>query len=155
MKTEGENKLADINVIMSGDFADPSILKDGSGYYLTHSSNKNYPGLLIWYSKDLLHWTRVNRALIKDVGEVWAPELIKFKDLYYIYFSAGGGIYVITAHNPVGHWTDPVKIDGIDGIDPGHVVGPDGARYLYINEGRVVQLSPDGLSVKGKGRKSI
>lgn len=34
-------------VLMSGDYADPSILKDGDDYYMTHSPFHYKPGFLI------------------------------------------------------------------------------------------------------------
>jgi len=43
-----------INPIFAGDYADPSILRDGNTYYMVHSSFEYYPGLLIWKSNDLM-----------------------------------------------------------------------------------------------------
>ena len=48
-----------LNPILAGDHPDPSILKDGDDYYMTHSSFDAYPGLLIWHSKDLVNWAPV------------------------------------------------------------------------------------------------
>ena len=48
-----------VNPIFSGDYPDPSILVDGSDYYVVNSSFEYYPGLLIWHSKDLINWTPV------------------------------------------------------------------------------------------------
>ena len=33
-----------LNPVVAGDHADPSVLKDGTDYYLTHSSFDIYPG---------------------------------------------------------------------------------------------------------------
>jgi xylan 1,4-beta-xylosidase len=146
--TYAQNKS--INVVLHGDFADPTIVLTGDTYYMTHSSYDYYPGLLIWKSKDLQNWTPVTRALNTNVGNVWAPDFIKYKDKYYIYFPTDkGGNYVITADNPEGPWSEPIKID-VKGIDPGHIATPDGKRYLYVNDGRVVELTPDGLSKTGE-----
>ena len=41
----------------------------------------------------------------------------------------------------------------VNGIDPGHVADADGKRYLYLSEGKVVQLSDDGLSTVGEVKK--
>ena len=41
--------------------------------------------------------------------------------------------------------------DSIDGcIDPGHIVGEDGKRYLFVNGIRKVRLTDDGLATVGK-----
>ncbi|HEY4324374.1 MAG TPA: family 43 glycosylhydrolase, partial [Mucilaginibacter sp.] len=65
-----------LNPIFSGDYADPSIMRDGDDYYIVHSSFEYYPGLLIWHSKDLINWIPVTHALYKYVGSVWAPDLV-------------------------------------------------------------------------------
>ena len=75
-----------LNPIFAGDYPDPSILRDGDTYYIVHSSFEYYPGLMIWKSKDLINWTPVANALHKYLGSVWAPDLAKYKDKYYIYF---------------------------------------------------------------------
>jgi xylan 1,4-beta-xylosidase len=138
------------NPILAGDYPDPSVIRAGKDYYMTHSSFEYYPGLLIWHSTDLFHWERLTYALHKNVGSVWAPDLVKYKDSFYIYFPAGGKIWAVTSQSPAGPWSDPVDMNLEGFIDPGHVVGKDGTRYLYLSNGNIVQLNPDGLSVAGK-----
>ncbi|MGN6727430.1 MAG: family 43 glycosylhydrolase, partial [Tepidisphaeraceae bacterium] len=36
------------NPILAGDYADPSIIRVGDVYYMTHSSFPYGPGLLLW-----------------------------------------------------------------------------------------------------------
>src|SRR5690606_34189714 len=61
------------NPILGGDYPDPSIVRDGKDYYMTHSSFEYYPGLLVWHSTDLVNWERIAYALNQNVGSVWAP----------------------------------------------------------------------------------
>jgi len=136
------------NPIFAGDYPDPSILRDGNTFYMVHSSFEYYPGLLIWKSTDLINWTPVTSALHKYVGSVWAPDLVKYKNKFYIYFPASGTNYVIWADSINGTWSDPIELK-INYIDPGHVVGDDGKRYLYFSDGGYIQLTDDGLSVVG------
>jgi beta-xylosidase len=138
-----------VNPIFSGDYPDPSLLVDGNDYYVVHSSFEYYPGLTIWHSKDLINWTPVTCALTKYVGSVWAPDLVKYKDKYYIYFPANNTNYVVVADSISGAWSDPINLK-VGNIDPGHVVDNDGNRYLYFSSGGYVPLSDDGLSVTGK-----
>lgn len=65
------------NPLFAGDYPDPSILRDGDDYYIVHSSFEYYPGLLIWHSSDLINWNPVTNALFKNVGSVFAPDLVK------------------------------------------------------------------------------
>lgn len=139
------------NPIFAGDYPDPSILRDGDTYYMVHSSFEYYPGLLIWKSKDLINWSPVTRALQKYVGSVWAPDLIKHNNKYYIYFPANDNIYVVWAPSIEGPWSDPVDLK-IRNIDPGHVADENGKRYLYFANGGYVPLSDDGLSVTGEAK---
>lgn len=143
-----ENSNNYTNPILGGDYPDPSILVDGENYYLVHSSFEYYPGLLIWQSKDLIHWTPKTHALNKYLGSVWAPDLVKCNNKYYIYFPANNNIYVVIANSIEGPWSDPINLK-INNIDPGHIIDIYGKRYLYSANGGYVPLSKDGLSVVG------
>jgi beta-xylosidase len=156
---EGQRKadLGDgtfLNPILAGDHPDPSILKDGDDYYMTHSSFDAYPGLLIWHSKDLVNWAPVGPALKKNVGSIWAPELCKHKGRYYIYLPAkfpdNNTSYVIWADKIEGPWSEPVDLKLPRYIDPGHVVDEKGVRWLFLSGGDRIQLAPDGLSTVGQ-----
>ena len=138
-----------VNPIFAGDYPDPSLLRDGNDYYIVHSSFEYYPGLLIWHSIDLINWTPVTNALHKYVGSVWAPDLVKYKNKYYIYFPANNKNYVVTADSINGPWSEPLDLK-VGNIDPGHVTDQDGKRYLYFSGGGYVPLSDDGLSVVGE-----
>jgi len=137
-----------LNPIFAGDYADPSILRDGDNYYMVHSSFEYYPGLLVWHSKDLINWRPVAHALHKYVGSVYAPDLVKYKDKFYIYFPANGTNYVVTADSIDGKWSEPIDLK-IGNIDPGHITDEYGKRYLFFSNGGFVPLSDDGLSVTG------
>lgn len=144
------------NPIMAGDHPDPSILKDGEDYYMTFSSFEAYPGLVIWHSRDLINWQPVTSALAKNVGSVWAPDIVKHGGRYYIYFPARTpdyrSNYVVWADNIRGPWSDPIDLK-IGSIDPGHAVDDKGNRYLFMSGGGMVRLTPDGLSVVGEMKK--
>ncbi|MCX6544589.1 MAG: family 43 glycosylhydrolase [Acidobacteria bacterium] len=144
-----------LNPIVAGDHPDPSILKDGSDYYMTFSSFDAYPGLVIWHSRDLVNWKPIGPALFTNVGSVWAPDLVKHKNRYYIYFPGVGPYrsnYVVWADDIRGPWSKPIDLR-IGRIDPGHAVGPDGKRYLFLSAGYLAPLADDGLSVTGEAKK--
>jgi len=77
-----------LNPVLAGDHPDPSVLKDGDDYYLTLSSFDAYPGLPIWHSRDLVNWQPLGHAITTNVGAIWAPDIIKHKGRYFIYFPA-------------------------------------------------------------------
>ncbi len=136
-------------VILRGDYPDPSILRDGSDYYMTHSPFLYTPGFLIWHSRNLIDWEPVARAMTDVVGSAMAPDLVKHEGKYYIYFPAAEKNWVIWATNIRGPWSKPVRLE-VGRIDPGHAVGEDGKRYLFLSAGGRVLLSDDGLGVRGK-----
>lgn len=144
-----------INPIVAGDHPDPTILKDGDDYYMTFSSFYAYPGLIIWHSTDLVNWAPVGPSLFRPLGTIWAVDLCKYDGRYFIYIPAApdGGewsIYVIWADDIKGPWSDPIDLKIRGCIDPGHIVGEDGRRYLFVNGVRKIRLSDDGLATDGE-----
>lgn len=94
---------------------------------------------------------------------MWALDIAKHDGRYFIYipvfnatdpaFKAGPmipcKIFVVHADSMRGPWSEPVDM-GIKGyIDPGHAVGEDGKRYLFLNGGARVRISDDGLRADG------
>lgn len=144
-----DNKLIPI---LRGDYADPSIMRDGKNYYMTHSSFDYLPGLTVLHSTDLVNWTPISYVLKERLGSVWAPDITKYGDKYYIYFTVSGrpsgGNYVVWADSPAGPWSEPINLN-VKHIDPGHAVGEDGKRYLFLSGGHRVKLTDDGLATDG------
>ncbi len=153
-----------LNPILSGDRPDPGVFKDGDEYFAVFTSFLYYPGAVIWRSRDLVNWTPVGPALDKPLGSVWAMDIAKHDGRYFIYIpvlvSPTGRaeglpfkIYVVHAESMAGPWSQPIDM-GIDGhIDPGHAVGEDGQRYLFLNDGHRVRISDDGLRRAGEVEK--
>ncbi len=145
------------NPIIYGNFADPSIIRDGDNYYMVHGGT-GYRSMLMWHSRDLVNWRPLYYVLEGYEGNVWAPELIKYKDTYYIYNygpdTKGGNTWVtVTKDIKNGPWSEPASIGNVEGIDPGHVIGEDGKRYVFMSKNIVYPLSDDGLKVTGQGKK--
>ena len=138
--------------LLIGNWADPTILKDGKDYYMTHTSFEYQPGLLIWHSKDLRSWKPVARAVVNQEGSIWAPDLTKHKGRYVIYYPAARKNWIVTAKSIAGPWSKPVSL-GVGGIDPGHVVGADGQRYVHLSGGSAVKVSDDGCRALAKPKK--
>lgn len=138
--------------ILPGDYPDPSILRDGEDYYMTHSPFYYAPGFLIWHSRDLTHWEPVCRAIPEYSGSAMAPDLVKHNGRFYIYYPAAGTNWVSWADDIRGPWSKPVDLK-IGGIDPGHLADAEGKRWLYTNNGWITPLTDDGLARTGESRK--
>ena len=138
--------------VLRGNYPDPTILRVGADYYLTHSSGCDVPALLLWHSTDLLNWTPLQAALPHFDGDIWAPELCHHQGRFFIYYPTSGGNHVIWADVIEGPWSEPIDLK-VGHIDPGHLLAPDGKRYLFLSTGHMVELAPDGLSTRGEVQK--
>ncbi len=142
--------------VLSGDYPDPTIIRDGEWYYMTHSAFDYIPGLTIMRSHDMKTWRPVGSALNKYIGSIWAPDLCKHNGRYYIYFTkATNGRnfknFVVYADNIEGEWSEPIDLH-VDGkIDPCHVVDQaTGERWLFLSGGYRIRLRADGLASAGE-----
>ncbi len=143
-----------LNPVIAGDHPDAGAIRVGDDYYLVHTTDHYTPGLLIWHSRDLVHWKAAGAALDAYYGAVWAPFLCAYRELFYIYYPCDGEIFVVQAPHPLGPWSKPVAL-GLHGIDPTHGATPEGRRVLYIAGGLMAELSSDGLSAKGEPRRML
>ncbi|WP_285016568.1 family 43 glycosylhydrolase [Novosphingobium sp. fls2-241-R2A-195] len=141
-----------LNPLMAGDHPDPTIVRDGKDYYMTFSTFDSYPGLVVWHSADLINWRPLTAALTKNLGSVWAPDISKHGGRFFIYFTVKAtpnAQYVVWADKAEGPWSEPVSLGLPDHIDPGHAVGEDGSRWLFLSGGDRIRLAEDGLSTVG------
>jgi len=141
-----------LNPVLAGDRPDPTVLKDGDDYYLTHSSFEAVPGLAVWHSRDLVNWRPLANALQEYVGSVWAPDLCRHGGRYYLYLpvkAQPNDILVMWADRIEGPWSRPVPLGLPRHIDPTHVADEHGQRWLFLSGGDRVRLSADGLRTVG------
>jgi beta-xylosidase len=119
------------NPIINADYSDPDAIRVGNDFYLVSSSFEDIPGLPILHSKDLVNWTIIGHALMRQPpydhfskpqhGDgVWAPAIRFHNGEFYIYYpDPDFGIYLVKAKNPAGPWSDPVLVyPGKGLIDP-------------------------------------
>jgi beta-xylosidase len=159
------------NPILYTDYSDPDAVRVGEDYYMVASSFSNAPGLPLLHSKDLVNWELVNYC-IKQIPEfryrnpihgcgVWAPSIRYHEGMFYVYFPMPDeGIYMTTATDPLGEWSEPVNIrPGAGWIDPCPFWDDDGKAYLvagvaksrigYKSVLHMVEMRPDGMGLIG------
>lgn len=143
----GDNTF--LNPIFGGDYPDPTIIRDGDNYYITHSAFDYLPGLVVFHSKDMVNWKPISYGLKTYLGSIWAPDICKFDDKFYIYFtvsnSSGFSNFVVWANSPYGPWSDPIDLK-VGNIDPCPIAGDDGSKWLFLSDGKRIKLADDGLS---------
>ncbi|RZM30275.1 MAG: glycosyl hydrolase 43 family protein [Pedobacter sp.] len=131
------------NPVLNADYSDPDAIRVGSDYYMVSSSFDAIPGLPILHSKDLVNWTILNHALLRQPpfahfsktqhgNGVWAPSIRFHKGEFYIYYpDPDFGIYLVKAKDPAGRWSDPILVEAGKGlIDPCPLWDEDGRAYL-------------------------
>jgi alpha-N-arabinofuranosidase len=133
------------NPILKGTYPDPAIMRVGKDFYLANSTFAWFPGLPIFHSTDLVHWTQIGNAIdrpgmldFRRLGlsrAVFAPTLSHHDGLFYILNTCVdcGGNFLITAKNPKGPWSDPVWLPAVEGIDPYLFFDDDGDALVVFN----------------------
>lgn len=138
-----------MNPILDGDYPDPAVMREGKDFYLCVSTADYFPGLTIFHSTDLVNWHTLCHPLKQFDAPVWAPDILKHGDTYYIYFCSNGSNWVMYSKYIDHGWSEPVDLK-ISHLDPAHCVDDAGNRYLFVSRNNIIPLSPDGLSVRGK-----
>ncbi|MDQ0112799.1 family 43 glycosylhydrolase [Paenibacillus harenae] len=148
-----------------GEWADPFLFRDGEDYYMyptKDSAGWLYEKFHVFHSKDLANWDGPYLAL--DLNEVewaktraWAPGINKYKDKYYMYFSAEAQIGVAVSDSPLGPFKDLLGKPLItrdeyacQSIDADLFVDDDGQPYLLWGQGKcwIVPLEDDMVTFK-------
>ncbi|MFT4260305.1 family 43 glycosylhydrolase [Microbacterium sp.] len=131
------------NPIIDADVPDPDAIRVGDRFYLVASSFHRAPGLPIFASDDLITWERVGFALEggtptawfaqpRHGGGVWAPSIRHHDGLFrVVYPDPDQGVFVVTASDPAGPWTEPhLLLPGLGIIDPCPLWDDDGSAYI-------------------------
>jgi alpha-N-arabinofuranosidase len=134
------------NPILPGFYPDPSITRAGDDYYLVCSSFEYFPGVPIFHSQDLIHWTQIGHVLdrvsqldtrkSKSSGGIFAPTIRYHDGTFYMITTEihGKGNFYVTATDPAGPWSDPILIP-YGGIDPSLMFDEDGKVYVTTQQG--------------------
>lgn len=162
------------NPVFEPVLADPTIVKAGE-YFYAYGTEDNwgneggYHLIPVVRSTDLVNWTLVGDALQtkpdwKQEGGIWAPDVSKVGDKYYMYYSystwgdENPGIGLAIADQPEGPFEDQGKvflskeIGVANSIDPFYIE-ENGKKYLFWGSFHgiyAVELAEDGKSVSGE-----
>ncbi|TPG31610.1 glycoside hydrolase family 43 protein [Flavobacterium pectinovorum] len=152
--------------------ADPTIFYDNGMYYLYGTTGGDTPlngqGFMVYTSSDLKKWsgpagTQNGLALKKgdafgDTG-FWAPQVLKYKNKYYMIYTANENIAIASSESPLGPFKNESKkpiIETGKQIDPFLFIDEDGKKYLYhvrlTNGNRifVAEINDDLQSIKSE-----
>jgi beta-xylosidase len=153
----GEQNAKDANALFS-----PTILKDGSTYYMLYvgycieNCSPAFIGILGATSTDGVHWTKLRDPVLAgtDLNLPWAevikePDVVKGPDgLYYLFISGDHSIGVARSENILGPYDvypEPIiqptlDWEGTDVIAPSVIIENNKVRIWYT-----------GVTVAGQG----
>ncbi|MGZ3144774.1 glycoside hydrolase family 43 protein [Lentzea chajnantorensis] len=132
--------------VLAGMYPDPSVCRVGEDYYLVCSSFEYFPGVPVFHSRDLVHWTQLGNALDRpsqllltadtpSSAGIYAPTLRHHDGKFHLIVTSvshGGGTVVFTATDPAGPWSDPIPLPDVHGIDPDLVWDDDGTCWCTM-----------------------
>ena len=132
------------NPILAGFYPDPAICRVGADYYLINSTFSYFPGIPIFHSRDLVHWTQIGHVIDRPsqmdftgkriTRSLFAPTISHHDGVFYVVCTQvdGGGNFLVTATDPAGPWSDPIWLP-FDGIDPSLFFDDDGRAWMVNN----------------------
>ncbi len=115
-------------LVMRGDYPDPSVVKIGNTYWASATTSNWAPGYPLLKSTDLVNWQNAGYVFPKlpDWADfyLWAPEITYENGRVYIYYAAhkkGGNLCVgiASADRPEGPYRDhgPIICQEVGSID--------------------------------------
>lgn len=136
------------NPILRGFNPDPSICRVGDDYYIATSTFEWFPGVRIYHSTDMVHWTLIatplNRVSQLDMAGnpdscgVWAPNLTYADGQFYLVYSNVRRFdgrwkdlanYLVTSRTIDGDWSEPIALNH-SGFDASLFHDDDGRKWL-------------------------
>ena len=140
------NAPGNMNPIIPGYFADPTIRKFGDTYYIyatTDGTGNGYGPAQVWVSKDFVNWKNIVMNW-PTTEVVWAPDVVQQPDgKYRYYYCEPCNINIGESTSPIGPWRnilgkeDAVMvpdryIHNVITLDPQLFRDDDGCEYLYF-----------------------
>lgn len=132
-------------VVLPGDYPDPSVVKIGQSYWATATTSNWSPIFPLLESKNLIDWQAKGFVFTEPPSWAdyyfWAPEISYENNKVYVYYSAhkrGGNLClaVASADNPEGPYTDhgPLVCQDVGSIDAFPMRETDGKLYMIWKE---------------------
>jgi len=161
-KAQGQSPSFDYyaNPVIPGDHPDCTVTKIGNDFYTTGSSFNVTP--IIYHSTDLVHWEAIAQPVKpswseyedRPGGGCWGGQMVLYNGKYWDYFSHANTMYFVTAKDPKGPWSDPVKVENPSslsyalGYDNSIFIDDNNKWYMVVKNGQpnngIVELGSNG-----------
>ena len=132
-------------LVLRGDYPDPSVVKIGDTYWATATTSNWAPAYPILKSNDLKSWQTISHVFptLPQWADYyfWAPEISYDNGKVYVYYAAhkkGGNLClgIASADNPEGPYIDhgPIMCQEVGSIDAFPIRDTDGKLYMVWKE---------------------
>ncbi len=134
-------------------FGDPHVFTDNGIYYIYGTRNSD-TGIEVYMSEDLENWTgpagategfALHRDDVYGDHGFWAPEVYRFDNRYYMFFSVERHMAIAISDNPLGPFVqdDKTVLADFEAIDHHLFIDDDGTYYIFFAR------FDDGLKIWG------
>ncbi|MBF9252864.1 glycoside hydrolase family 43 protein [Pontibacter sp. 172403-2] len=154
--------------------ADPTIFYNKGTYYLYGTVGSGADeGFLVYTSGDMKTWEGpkgVKDGFALKKGDVfgdkgfWAPQVFKYKNKFYMAYTANEHIAIAQSDSPLGPFTQNIKeplAAPVKQIDPFVFIDDDGKKYLYhvrLTDGNrvfVAEMTDEFSAIKSETLKEV
>jgi alpha-N-arabinofuranosidase len=143
-----------LNPVLQGCHPDPSLCRVGDEFFLVTSTFEYLPGLPLHMSRNLVDWHLIGHVIdrpgqldlagLPSSRGLFAPTIRHNGERFFVVCTVVGpddgswpgrtGHFVVTAVEASGPWSDPVWIDGVEGIDPSLTFDSDHVWLTYTRQ---------------------
>jgi len=129
--------------VVPGFHPDPSVVRVGDTYWMVVSSFEYAPGVPLFRSTDLVAWEQAGHVLARPSqlevssapgsGGITAPTIRFHEGRFWMIttnLADGGWQTLVTAEDPLGPWSEPVRMPEVRGIDPDLAWDDDGTLLV-------------------------
>ena len=155
-----ENVLCS-SIIFDTDSENPTIIKVGRDYYLTHI-NSSAKGFQIYQSRNLMQWLPITTIKIAENFKASSVNLNYTDGMFFIYYSIGSNNntntqkvenFALYADRIEGPWSTPFNLNISNADQPSHIEGENFTRFLLFSNGKGIEMQENGVESKGELRE--
>jgi beta-xylosidase len=159
--TNDKTVTSNTGVIFDTDSENPTLVKIGRDYYLTHI-NSYAGGFKIYHSRNLMQWVPLTTIKIAESFTPTSVNLTYSDGMFFIYYTTGSlnhtnaqkvENFALYADRIEGPWSKPFALNINNAEHPSHIEGENFTRFLLFSDGKGIEMQENGVESKGEIHK--